>query len=68
MNIPDWKIITKEELDWLVDNWTPGNPAFRMWISGSNRAHDIIGRLIANETVITAPDQGFSKDEKYEDI
>ena len=47
--------ITREQLDWLTDCWTPGSQGvrgsqgFRTWLAGSDRAHELIRLLILAE-------------------
>ena len=38
--------LTPEELEWLTYNWTPGNAAFRAWLAGSDKAQELLSRLI----------------------
>ena len=37
---------TKEEREWLRVNWSAGEPSFRQWVAGSDRAHEIVPRAL----------------------
>ncbi len=49
LNVEERDDTTAEERAWLLRNWTP-HETFTTWIAGSDRAHKMVPRLIAQVT------------------
>lgn len=50
-NKTGYSISDAEWLNWLRRHWQPNEPTFRLWLGGSVRAGEILGRLIAQPDV-----------------
>lgn len=45
---------TKEEREWLRLNWSVGEPSFRQWVAGSDKAHEIVPRALRDVAALVA--------------
>ncbi len=52
---------TAEERAWLSQNWTVGEPEFRTWLAGSDHAHSLVPRLIADIERLEADNEKLRK-------